>query len=185
MFNVETTASVIQWSAHLSVPARRLWVGAVGLHHRGVPPDAWAPLRGRVSGVPLLQSHGGENTRLADVMQREKKKKCDSIQFIVMCLFFFFLNKTGFSQGVRRSVGGLATILGPLWAGGLTNNLYIMLGMMLALLIMITVSRPQLLRVFIASDWHKFGRMINWNSIFFPPSCQEWYEKIDAAVMLL
>ncbi|KAJ4936262.1 hypothetical protein JOQ06_000861 [Pogonophryne albipinna] len=45
----------------------------------------------------------------------------------------------GFSQGVRRSVGGLATILGPLWAGGLTNNLYVMLGMMLALLIMITV----------------------------------------------
>ncbi|TKS80127.1 Major facilitator superfamily domain-containing protein 8 [Collichthys lucidus] len=45
----------------------------------------------------------------------------------------------GFSQGVRRSVGGLATILGPLWAGGLTNNLYIMLGMMLALLIMIAV----------------------------------------------
>ncbi|XP_054889352.1 major facilitator superfamily domain-containing protein 8 [Poeciliopsis prolifica] len=45
----------------------------------------------------------------------------------------------GFSQGVRRSVGGLATILGPLWAGGLTNNLYVMLGMMLALLVMITV----------------------------------------------
>nr|XP_020479731.1 uncharacterized protein LOC109974069 [Monopterus albus] len=45
----------------------------------------------------------------------------------------------GYSQGVRRSVGDLATILGPLWAGGLTNNLYIMLGMMLALLIMITV----------------------------------------------
>ncbi|KAM9844617.1 major facilitator superfamily domain-containing protein 8 [Aulostomus maculatus] len=45
----------------------------------------------------------------------------------------------GFSQGVRRSVGGLATILGPLWAGGLTDNLYIMLGMMLALLTMISV----------------------------------------------
>ncbi|XP_028987495.1 major facilitator superfamily domain-containing protein 8 [Betta splendens] len=45
----------------------------------------------------------------------------------------------GFSQGVRRSVGGLATILGPLWAGGLTANLYIMLGLMLALLLMITV----------------------------------------------
>ncbi|CAL8346302.1 unnamed protein product [Merluccius merluccius] len=45
----------------------------------------------------------------------------------------------GFSQGVRRSVGGLATILGPLWAGGLTNNLYIMLGMMLALLTIITI----------------------------------------------
>ncbi|XP_061587251.1 major facilitator superfamily domain-containing protein 8 [Cololabis saira] len=45
----------------------------------------------------------------------------------------------GFSQGVRRSVGGLATILGPLWAGGLTNNLYLILGMMLGLLLMITV----------------------------------------------
>ncbi|XP_068604610.1 major facilitator superfamily domain-containing protein 8 [Brachionichthys hirsutus] len=45
----------------------------------------------------------------------------------------------GFSHGVRRSVGGLATILGPLWAGGLTNNLYIMLGMMLMLLVFITV----------------------------------------------
>ncbi|CAB1314358.1 unnamed protein product [Coregonus sp. 'balchen'] len=33
----------------------------------------------------------------------------------------------GFSQGVRRSVGGLATIFGPLWAGGLTGNLYIMM----------------------------------------------------------
>lgn len=41
---------------------------------------------------------------------------------------------------MRRSVGGLATILGPLWAGGLTSNLYIMLGMMLALLLMVTVS---------------------------------------------
>nr|XP_057923773.1 major facilitator superfamily domain-containing protein 8 [Doryrhamphus excisus] len=45
----------------------------------------------------------------------------------------------GFSQGVRRSVGGLATILGPLWAGGLTNHLYIMLGVMLALLLMVSV----------------------------------------------
>ncbi|XP_036452999.1 major facilitator superfamily domain-containing protein 8 [Colossoma macropomum] len=45
----------------------------------------------------------------------------------------------GFSQGVRRSVGGLATILGPLWAGGLTGNLYVMLGMMLLLLILIMI----------------------------------------------
>ncbi|XP_026793025.1 major facilitator superfamily domain-containing protein 8 [Pangasianodon hypophthalmus] len=43
----------------------------------------------------------------------------------------------GFSQGVRRSIGGLATILGPLWAGGLTGNLYVMLGMMLFLLTLI------------------------------------------------
>lgn len=45
----------------------------------------------------------------------------------------------GFSQGVRRSVGGLATILGPLWAGGLTDNLYIMLGVMMGLLALLTV----------------------------------------------
>lgn len=45
----------------------------------------------------------------------------------------------GFSQGVRRSVGGLATILGPLWAGGLTDNLYIMLGVMMALLALLMV----------------------------------------------
>ncbi|XP_074490660.1 major facilitator superfamily domain-containing protein 8 [Sebastes fasciatus] len=44
----------------------------------------------------------------------------------------------GFSQGVRRSVGGLATILGPLWAGGLTENLYIMMGVMMALLALLT-----------------------------------------------
>lgn len=51
----------------------------------------------------------------------------------------------GFSQGVRRSVGGLATILGPLWAGGLTRHLDIMLGMMLALLLMVTVRGTRLL----------------------------------------
>ncbi|XP_037132592.1 major facilitator superfamily domain-containing protein 8-like isoform X2 [Syngnathus acus] len=45
----------------------------------------------------------------------------------------------GFSQGIRRSVGGLATIMGPLWAGGLINHLYIMIGMMLGLLLMVTV----------------------------------------------
>ncbi|XP_039985666.1 uncharacterized protein mfsd8l1 [Xiphias gladius] len=45
----------------------------------------------------------------------------------------------GFSQGVRRSVGGLATILGPLWAGGLTDNMYVMMGVMMALLAMLTM----------------------------------------------
>ncbi|XP_016316108.1 LOW QUALITY PROTEIN: major facilitator superfamily domain-containing protein 8-like [Sinocyclocheilus anshuiensis] len=45
----------------------------------------------------------------------------------------------GFSQGIRRSVGGLATILGPLWAGGLTFNLYIMLGLMMGLLALLTI----------------------------------------------
>lgn len=47
---------------------------------------------------------------------------------------------SGFSQGIRRSVGGLATILGPLWAGGLTFNLYVMLGLMMGLLALLTVS---------------------------------------------
>ncbi|GCC22788.1 hypothetical protein chiPu_0001178 [Chiloscyllium punctatum] len=45
----------------------------------------------------------------------------------------------GFSQGLRRSIGGLATILGPMWAGGLTNNLYIMLGVMMGLLTLLTI----------------------------------------------
>ncbi|XP_036443295.1 major facilitator superfamily domain-containing protein 8 [Colossoma macropomum] len=45
----------------------------------------------------------------------------------------------GFSHGVRRSVGGLATILGPLWAGGLTSSLYVMLGVMMALLALLTI----------------------------------------------
>uniref|UniRef100_A0A8C9RME5 Major facilitator superfamily (MFS) profile domain-containing protein n=1 Tax=Scleropages formosus TaxID=113540 RepID=A0A8C9RME5_SCLFO len=50
----------------------------------------------------------------------------------------------GFSQGVRRSVGGLATILGPLWAGGLTGNLYVMLGLMMGLLVMMAFSYDRL-----------------------------------------
>ncbi|XP_004562038.1 major facilitator superfamily domain-containing protein 8 isoform X1 [Maylandia zebra] len=45
----------------------------------------------------------------------------------------------GFSQGIRRSVGGLATILGPLWAGGLTENMYVMMGMMTVLLVLLTM----------------------------------------------
>ncbi|XP_051874738.1 major facilitator superfamily domain-containing protein 8-like [Pristis pectinata] len=45
----------------------------------------------------------------------------------------------GFSQGLRRSIGGIATIMGPMWAGGLINNLYIMLGVMMGLLTLLTV----------------------------------------------
>lgn len=56
-----------------------------------------------------------------------------------MYVFLSFTALSGFSQGVRRSVGGLATILGPLWAGGLTDNMYIMMGAMVALLILLTV----------------------------------------------
>lgn len=49
-------------------------------------------------------------------------------------------------------MGGLATILGPLWAGGLTANLYLMLGVMLALLLLVTVRGTRLLRGFTAAD---------------------------------
>ncbi|KAM5164554.1 major facilitator superfamily domain-containing protein 8-like [Mantella aurantiaca] len=45
----------------------------------------------------------------------------------------------GFNHGIRRSVGGVATILGPLWAAGLTQDLYIMLGVMMGLLLLITI----------------------------------------------
>ncbi|KAJ8011242.1 hypothetical protein DPEC_G00056120 [Dallia pectoralis] len=66
------------------------------------------------------------------------------LPFVAVSQVTLFSNVTaektqGFSQGVRRSVGGLATILGPLWAGGLTENLHLMLGVMLGLLLMITV----------------------------------------------
>ncbi|KAL1023359.1 hypothetical protein UPYG_G00039710 [Umbra pygmaea] len=45
----------------------------------------------------------------------------------------------GLNQGIRRSVGGLATILGPIWAGGLLGYLYVMLGVMMVLLILLTI----------------------------------------------
>lgn len=45
----------------------------------------------------------------------------------------------GFSQGIRRSVGGLATILGPLWGGGMTSDLYVMMGVMMGLLALLTI----------------------------------------------
>ena len=39
----------------------------------------------------------------------------------------------GFSQGLRRSVSFLAMILGPIWAGSLVNQMYIMLGVCLVI----------------------------------------------------
>lgn len=60
--------------------------------------------------------------------------------FVLLSSYVF----AGFSQGVRRSVGGLATILGPLWAGGLTENMYIMMGVMMALLALLTVCKRKI-----------------------------------------
>ncbi len=62
----------------------------------------------------------------------------------VVCVCVCVCVCAGFSQGVRRSVGGLATILGPLWAGGLIGNLYVMLGMMMLLLTLILVREQTL-----------------------------------------
>ena len=45
----------------------------------------------------------------------------------------------GFSQGIRRSVGGVATIMGPLWAGGAVMMGYVMVGVMLFLFVMTSV----------------------------------------------
>nr|XP_023833463.1 uncharacterized protein LOC111956989 [Salvelinus alpinus] len=58
-----------------------------------------------------------------------------------VCLFskITSVESQGLSQGVRRSVGGLATILGPLWGGGLTGHMYIMLGLMMALLVLFAI----------------------------------------------
>ncbi|CAH2248488.1 major facilitator superfamily domain-containing 8-like [Pelobates cultripes] len=48
-------------------------------------------------------------------------------------------NTQGFNHGIRRAMGGIATIMGPLWAAGLIENLYIMLGVMMGLLLLVTV----------------------------------------------
>ena len=46
----------------------------------------------------------------------------------------------GFSQGIRRAVGGLATIMGPLWAGSTVEMGYVMFGVMTFLFAFILVS---------------------------------------------
>uniref|UniRef100_A0A8C5DVB6 Uncharacterized LOC114461822 n=1 Tax=Gouania willdenowi TaxID=441366 RepID=A0A8C5DVB6_GOUWI len=58
----------------------------------------------------------------------------------------------GFSHGVRRSVGGLATILGPLWAGSLTDDMYVMMGVMMGLMVLLTVSGKCQLNDFICKE---------------------------------
>lgn len=98
-----------------------------------------------VSQVSLFSKVTGENTQGQDMTGNGFETRAggnDMTKAGVLSLWAEFVVRVcaGFSQGVRRSVGGLATILGPLWAGGLTANLYVMLGMMLFLLTLITVS---------------------------------------------
>ena len=51
--------------------------------------------------------------------------------------------RSGLSQGIRRFVVGLGLILGPLWVGGLLKHLYIMLGVMLALMVLVLVGHSR------------------------------------------
>lgn len=51
----------------------------------------------------------------------------------------YSFNFTGFSQGIRRFSGGLGNLLAPLWAGGLVNNLNILIGVLLGMITLATV----------------------------------------------
>ena len=51
-----------------------------------------------------------------------------------------FLLAVGTSQGVRRSTGFVATIMGPLWAGAFLSHLTFMLAVEVGLVAMILVS---------------------------------------------
>lgn len=51
-------------------------------------------------------------------------------------LFYY----TGFAQGIRRACGGVGTIMGPLWAGGMQNFPFETLAVMMALFILVWVS---------------------------------------------
>ena len=50
-----------------------------------------------------------------------------------------FCSFAGFSQGIRRFSGGLGNLLAPLWAGGLVNNLAVLIGVLLAMITLATV----------------------------------------------
>ncbi|XP_013397289.1 major facilitator superfamily domain-containing protein 8 [Lingula anatina] len=49
------------------------------------------------------------------------------------------LETQGFGHGLRRTMLGLGTILGPLWSGALLSRMYVMLGVVLGLLVLATV----------------------------------------------
>mgnify|MGYP001803524748 CR=1 FL=1 len=55
-------------------------------------------------------------------------------------LHIYYDCDAGFGQGLRRTVAGIASILGPLWTGSLLDNWYMMLGVMLGLNLLALVS---------------------------------------------
>ncbi|XP_006821616.2 uncharacterized protein LOC102807499 [Saccoglossus kowalevskii] len=64
------------------------------------------------------------------------------LPFISACVVSMFSKHTtertqGLSQGIRRGVANIGTILGPIWAGGTLNILYVNMGVMVGLLFLI------------------------------------------------
>ncbi|XP_071805300.1 major facilitator superfamily domain-containing protein 8-like isoform X2 [Asterias amurensis] len=62
--------------------------------------------------------------------------------FLVISIVSLFSKVTppemqGFAQGVRRAVGGIGTIMGPLWAGGMQNIPFETLAIMMALFLLV------------------------------------------------
>ncbi|PAA46993.1 hypothetical protein BOX15_Mlig002881g3 [Macrostomum lignano] len=67
-----------------------------------------------------------------------------ALPFLVTCSVSLYSKITspatqGFSQGLRRSVIGLSTIMGPLWAGSMLTRLSIMLAVLLSLILLMMV----------------------------------------------
>ncbi|XP_071944392.1 uncharacterized protein [Antedon mediterranea] len=63
------------------------------------------------------------------------------LPFIAVASVASFSKKTplkiqGFGQGIRRAVGNIATIMGPLWSGGAVNKPYILLSVLLVILVL-------------------------------------------------
>lgn len=152
------------------------------VHHRSVSAGFGFAVCRSGSGFTLLQSYCGENTRWGkdpsgswDPAHSGVRDKCEHPQ----PFFFFYVwelvahSFAGFSQGVRRSVGGLATILGPLWAGGLTENMYIMMGVMMALLVLLMVLQKIPLLYIIVFDWRvrEFNSSPSFQLMAFFPHC--------------
>ena len=57
-----------------------------------------------------------------------------------MILLYLFI---GIGHGIRRMVGGIASIMGPLWASSLLTSEYLMLGVMLGLNCLAVVSQTR------------------------------------------
>lgn len=71
-----------------------------------------------------------------------------SVDLIDLSIWIFGI--AGTAQGMRRTVAGVAAIIGPLWAGALLDMPYILNGVMLALMLL-TLVRIRLYEFFLWS----------------------------------